>query len=130
MHAQHVPPATRRIAVGILIAEQPQSIPDHPVAGPYHCVDALCHLARPRPRARRRGNAGRTRNSKEVKADKKNQIAVLLRSPRGRHDFELVAHVIGLRNAVRNATLTAASANLTITYRWKMSRCCRVPRKR
>src|SRR6516164_6090801 len=59
--------ADARIAVAMLRAEQPQSIPDHPSGS------TIALRARTPPGARRRGNAEPTRNSKEVKADKKNQ---------------------------------------------------------
>jgi hypothetical protein len=80
--------ADARIAVEMLIAEQPQNIPDHPRAGSYHCGDPLCHLARPCPGPGDVATPELTRNPKEVKADKKNQrvkhrIAVVLRCSRG-----------------------------------------------
>jgi hypothetical protein len=80
------------------------------IPGAYHRVDTLCHLARPRaPQVRRRANAALTRNSKEVKADKKNQkvtrqdrIAALHWVFQGCHDLRWLRASSVSRNAVFN----------------------------
>jgi hypothetical protein len=91
------------------------------IPGAYHRVDTLCHLARPRaPQARRRANAALTRNSREVKADKKNQkvkrqdrIAALHWVFQGCHDLSWLRASSVSRNAVFNWWRDSADGAIT-----------------